>query len=62
MSASPTKEPVQVPATQEKEGVPTATPAKKVPGQAWKENETHVLPHNRLSIVRSLLLTEFLSF
>ncbi|KAE9409561.1 MFS amino acid permease [Gymnopus androsaceus JB14] len=51
MSASPTKEPVQVPATQEKEGVPTATPAKKVPGQAWKENETHVLPHNRLSIV-----------
>ncbi|KAJ3818341.1 MFS general substrate transporter [Lentinula raphanica] len=24
---------------------------KKEPGQSWKENETHVLPHNRLPIV-----------
>lgn len=27
-----------------------ATPKKK-PGQSWKANETHVLPHNRLFIV-----------
>ncbi|KAJ3763861.1 MFS general substrate transporter [Lentinula raphanica] len=32
----------------ENEGLQTA---KKEPGQSWKENETHVLPHNRLPIV-----------
>lgn len=31
---------------------PTATSEKhKAPGQSWKENEQHVLPHNRLGIV-----------
>ncbi|KAJ3834796.1 MFS general substrate transporter [Lentinula raphanica] len=32
----------------ENEGLQTA---KKEPGHSWKENETHVLPHNRLPIV-----------
>ncbi len=31
-----------------------STSAKKSPGESWKNNETHLLPHNRLSIVRRL--------
>lgn len=49
MSASPTKE-AEMP-TEKEEGVATAAPTKKEPGHSWKEKETHVLPHNRLSIV-----------
>ncbi|KAJ4487828.1 MFS amino acid permease [Lentinula aciculospora] len=47
----PVEEPEAAPSTLDNEVVPTATHTKKEPGQSWKENETHVLPHNRLPIV-----------
>ncbi|KAJ3989453.1 MFS general substrate transporter [Lentinula detonsa] len=54
MAASPTTKPERISSVKESdEGPVTATtvPGKKEPGQSWKENETHVLPHNRLPLV-----------
>ncbi|KAJ3793475.1 MFS general substrate transporter [Lentinula aff. detonsa] len=54
MAASPTAKLEHVSSVKESdEGPVTATtvPGKKEPGQSWKENETHVLPHNRLPLV-----------
>ncbi|KAJ3995948.1 MFS general substrate transporter [Lentinula boryana] len=54
MSASPTAKLEHVSSVKESdEGPVTATtvPGKKEPGQSWKANETHVLPHNRLPLV-----------
>lgn len=31
---------------------PSSTAVKNAPGASWKNDETHVLPHNRLSVVR----------
>lgn len=36
------------------DGPSESTSAKKAPGASWKNDETHLLPHNRLSIVRRL--------
>ncbi|KAJ3732293.1 MFS general substrate transporter [Lentinula guzmanii] len=54
MAASPTTKPEQVSSVKESDEGPvnaTTVPGKKEPGQSWKENETHVLPHNRLPLV-----------
>ncbi|KAJ3895681.1 major facilitator superfamily domain-containing protein [Lentinula edodes] len=53
MSASSARDAEQA-ATNQKESVPGTAPnttGKKEPGQSWKENETHVLPQNRLPLV-----------
>ncbi|KAF8831183.1 hypothetical protein HHX47_DHR1000095 [Lentinula edodes] len=53
MSASSARDAEQA-ATNQKEAVPgtaLTTTGKKEPGQSWKENETHVLPQNRLPLV-----------
>ncbi|KAJ3863474.1 MFS general substrate transporter [Lentinula novae-zelandiae] len=53
MSASSARDAEQA-ATNQKEAVPETaltTTGKKEPGQSWKENETHVLPQNRLPLV-----------
>ncbi|KAJ7449942.1 major facilitator superfamily domain-containing protein [Mycena latifolia] len=55
-TASP--DPVETNAAEEKRAVEE----KRVPGASWKENETHHLPKNRLSIVfLALTLTVFLA-
>ncbi|KAJ3814948.1 MFS general substrate transporter [Lentinula aff. lateritia] len=54
MSASSARDVEQTPTDQKKEAVPgttLTTTGKKEPGQSWKENETHVLPQNRLPLV-----------
>ncbi|KAJ3744807.1 MFS general substrate transporter [Lentinula detonsa] len=54
MAASPTTKPEHISSVKESDEGPvtaTAVPGKKEPGQSWKENETHVLPHNRLPLV-----------